>query len=105
MAINWQQEITDLCEIRGWSLRALAGDIGVSVNYLSEVINGKRPPSLALKIKLAGRIGWNKTSDLLVELLPDDAATAWSEWDKKTTDDLGKKSEEKLLKKEKQNRS
>jgi transcriptional regulator with XRE-family HTH domain len=100
LEINWQKEIADLCEKRNWSLRTLATDIGVSVNYLSEVMNEKRPPSLPLKIKLAGRIGWNKSSELLIELLPDDAANAWSEWDKKTTDELGKKLEHKAETKE-----
>lgn len=46
-----------------------------------------------LKIKLAGRIGWNKSSDLLEQLLPDDAADAWADWEAKSTQELGKKAE------------
>ncbi|TBW60237.1 XRE family transcriptional regulator [Burkholderia thailandensis] len=93
MAIDWTKAIETICTKRGWSLRRLAGDMGVSANYLSEVTTGKRPPSLALKIKIAGRLEWNKTSDLLVELLPDDAAKAWAEWDERTTESLGKKAD------------
>jgi|UPI00082D75DE transcriptional regulator with XRE-family HTH domain len=81
-------------------MRQLAGDLGVSATYLHDVLHGKRPASLALRIKLAGRLGWNKTSDLLAELLPDDAAKAWKEWDDKTTKQLGEAAEKKLNKKE-----
>lgn len=93
MAVNWKEEIEALCEKRGWTLKALAGDLGISQAYLSEVLHGRRPLSLPLKIKLAGRIGWNKTSDLLVDLLPDDAAEAWASWESKTTESLGKQEE------------
>ncbi|CAJ0733953.1 helix-turn-helix domain-containing protein [Ralstonia mannitolilytica] len=98
--MDWQQAIKDLAEKRGWSMRQLAGDLGVSATYLHDVLHGKRPASLALRIKLAGRLGWNKTSDLLAELLPDDAAKAWKEWDDKTTKQLGEAAEKKLSKKE-----
>lgn len=95
MAVDWKAEIEALCEKRGWTLKALAGDLGISQAYLSEVLHGRRPLSMPLKIKLAGRIGWNKTSDLLVELLPDDAAEAWKEWDERGTKALGEKAEQK----------
>lgn len=98
--MDWQQVIRDLAEKRGWSMRQLAGDLGISPGYLNDVLNGRSPASLVLRIKLAGRMGWNKTSDLLAELLPDDAAKAWKEWDDKTTKQLGEAAEKKLSKKE-----
>lgn len=78
--IDWAEEIAKYCAQNGCSLRGLAAAVGVSVNYLSEVKNGKRPPSLALKIKIAERLGWSKRPDLLVDFLPCDAATAWKNW-------------------------
>lgn len=100
MSIDWSKEIERLCAEREWTLKALAGDLGISQAYLSEVIHGRRPPSALLKIKLAGRLGWNKTSDFFEELLPEDAANAWREWDDRTTKELGEKSEKKLEKRE-----
>lgn len=79
--ICWPHEITTICAARSWSLRALAREVGVSANYLSEIANEKRPASLAVKIKLASLIGWEKSHELLVKLLPDDAAQAWAFWD------------------------
>lgn len=86
MAIDWKDEIAKLCEQRGWSLRALARDLDTPVSYLSAVMNDKRPASLVLKIKLCSRLGYDKSSELLVELLPDDAAEAWAQWETKKTD-------------------
>lgn len=72
----------------------------MSVNYLSEVMNDKRPASLVLKIKLWSRLGYDKSSDLLVELLPDDAAEAWAQWETKKTEALGRKGEKRADSKE-----
>lgn len=94
--INWTEEIKNMCAKRGWSIRKLAGDVGVSQTYMQDVANGKVPPSPLLKIKLAGRFGWDKTTELLCEILPADAAEAWKQWDDNTTKALGDAAEKKV---------
>lgn len=78
--MDWVAEISRVCGARGMSVRRLASAVGVSQTYMQEVANGKAAPSPLLKIKLAREFGWRKTPELLFELLPADAKSAWEEW-------------------------
>ena len=40
------------------NLTTLAGRLGVSLSYLSQVMNGRRTPSVRLARKIADELGW-----------------------------------------------
>ena len=97
---EWQKRIQDLCTSRKWSMRKLAGDIGVSPSYLHDVATGKSPASPMLKLKLIGRVSWTGSIEQLMRLLPEEAANIIKDWETTGLQKLGEVAEDKLQKKE-----
>lgn len=89
--MDWIKLLEEIKNKRGWSIRQLAGDLGVSQAYLNDVMRGVRKPSPLQKAKILDRYGYNFTTELIIELLPDDAAQIV----KKAIDDQIKKIAEK----------
>ena len=47
------QELRSWCEVCGVSQSSLAGEIGVSVSHLNQVLNGRARPSVGLTRRIA----------------------------------------------------
>ncbi|NTV93911.1 MAG: helix-turn-helix transcriptional regulator [Thiobacillus sp.] len=95
MEMDWSNAIKELAEKRGWSIRQLAGDLGVSQQYLNDVAKGAKPASPMLRFKLLGRMGYDISFEYFMLLLPDDVATAVREWDAQGKKTLAKKADKK----------
>lgn len=104
MSKDWKEVIRSLSIRPGWSQKAVAAYLGVSQPTVNEWLSGKRPIPVNYKIRLAGMSGWDKTALALEDLLPDDVAAAWADWNKRGTAELGAKLEKlAALKEEKDN--
>lgn len=55
--------LKELMFIKGYNLSTLADEVGISISYLSQIINGKRTPSAMLATKIS------KVFDVSVEKL------------------------------------
>ncbi|WP_318825806.1 helix-turn-helix domain-containing protein [Burkholderia thailandensis] len=98
MSKDWKMVVLELCNRPGWSQKAVGAYLGVTQQTVGEWANGKRPIPVSYKIRLAGMAGWDRTALALEDLLPDDVAKAWAEWNNRTTVELGKKLEAKAEK-------
>lgn len=100
--MDWITKIRELAEARKMSLRQLAADLGVSQQFLNDVVNSKRAPSLKLKLAVLSRIGYDAPRDALLELLlTDEQKEAVLEWEH----ERGVKRAEKLAQKAEKNGS
>lgn len=96
---DWQQIVRELSCRPGWSQKAIGEYLGVTQQVVGEWATGKRPVPMLYRIRLAGMAGWDKTALMLEDILPDDVASAWKEWNDKSTAELGAKLEAKADKK------
>ncbi|PTE33830.1 transcriptional regulator [Mammaliicoccus fleurettii] len=55
--------LKELMFIKGYNLSTLADEVGISISYMSQIINGKRTPSAMLATKIS------KVFDVSVEKL------------------------------------
>lgn len=72
--MDWPEKINELAAERRCSIRQLAADLGVSQQFLSEVVRGVKPASPMLKIKVLDRFGYDLTRDILIDIFPNDIA-------------------------------
>ena len=100
MSKDWKKVVLSLSQRPGWSQKAVASYLNVSQPTVAEWISGRRPVPPHFKIRLAGMAGWDRTALVLEDLLPDDIAQAWSDWNNRTTQQMGEKLEEKADEKE-----
>lgn len=101
MAKDWKQVVGDVCGRPGWSQKALGAYLGVTQQTVGEWATGKRPVPVAYKVRLAGMAGWDRTALALEDLLPDDVAQAWADWNAQGTTEMGAKLEARADKKAK----
>ncbi|MCJ0942390.1 helix-turn-helix transcriptional regulator [Mammaliicoccus sciuri] len=45
--------LKELMFIKGYNLSTLADEVGISISYMSQIINGKRTPSAMLATKIS----------------------------------------------------
>jgi transcriptional regulator with XRE-family HTH domain len=95
MTYDWPKIVDELCKRPGWTVTSVADYLGVSQGAVSHWKAGTSPVPLQYRIRLAGMAGWDKTADLLYDLLPPEAAEAWKEWNEQGTKDLAAKLEAK----------
>lgn len=95
MAKDWKKVVLSLCERPGWSQKAVGAYLGVTQQTVGEWATGKRPVPASYKVRMAGMAGWDRTALALEDLLPEDVAKAWGEWNAESTAALGKKLERK----------
>ncbi|AHI78876.1 helix-turn-helix family protein [Burkholderia thailandensis E444] len=100
MSKDWKKVVIELCNRPGWSQTAVGAYLGVSQQAVYGWASGIRPIPARYKIRLAGMAGWDRTALALEDLLPDDVAKAWADWNNRTTEELGKKLEAKAEKAE-----
>ena len=75
--------VKKLASDRAMSIRQLAADLECSQQFLSEVVGGKKPPGIRLKLKILGAVGYDAPRNELLELLmTDDDAAEVIEWEK-----------------------
>lgn len=67
--MDWLKQIAELAVQRGLSQRKLASILGVSQQFLNDVVNQKREPSLKLKLAILGVTGYEGARDVLLEML------------------------------------
>lgn len=72
--MDWIKTLEEIRTKRGWSIRQLAGDLGVSQAYLNDIMRGIRKPSALQKARILDRYGYHFTNEIIIEILPDDAA-------------------------------
>lgn len=80
---DWVADLVALRDERGWNDAELAADLGMSKQYLSAVLNRKKPISWGLKVAVWSRRNYDLSRETLLALLPDDVATELIELDKK----------------------
>lgn len=80
---DWVADLVALRDERGWNDAELAADVGMSKQYLSAVLNRKKPMSWGLKVAVWSRRNYDLSRETLLALLPDDVATELIELDKK----------------------
>lgn len=80
---DWVADLVALRDERGWNDAELAADLGMSKQYLSAVLNRKKPMSWGLKVAVWSRRNYDLSRETLLALLPDDVATELIELDKK----------------------
>jgi len=80
---DWVADLIALRDERGWKDAELAADLGLSKQYLSAVLNRKKPMSWGLKVAVWSRRNYDSSRETLLTLLPDDVATELIELDKK----------------------
>lgn len=80
---DWVADLLALRDDRGWNDAELAADLGMSKQYLSAVLNRKKPMSWGLKVAVWSRRNYDLSRETLLALLPDDVATELIELDKK----------------------
>ena len=80
---DWIPDIVALRDERGWNDAELAADLGVSKQFLSAILNRKKPVSWGLKVAIWGRRNYDLSRETLLALLPDEVATELIELDKK----------------------
>lgn len=80
---DWIPDLIALRDERGWTDAQLAADLGVSKQYLSAVLNGRKPVSWGLKAAIWGRRNYDLSRDTLLTLLRDDVAKELIELDRK----------------------
>jgi transcriptional regulator with XRE-family HTH domain len=97
MKYDWPKIVEQLCQRPGWTVTSVADYLGVTQGAVSHWKAGTSPVPLEHRIRLAGMAGWDKTTDLLYELLPPKAAEAWREWNDETTKKLAEKLEAKKV--------
>ena len=71
--MNWIEEIKSL-RAAGQSDASLAADLGVSKQFLSDVLNGKKELSLKLKLVVWKKLGRELNREAALALLPDKVA-------------------------------
>jgi len=71
--MNWIEEINSL-RAAGQSDASLAADLGVSKQFLSDVLNGKKELSLKLKLVVWKKLGRELNREAALALLPDKVA-------------------------------
>jgi len=71
--MNWIEEIKGL-RAAGQSDASLAADLGVSKQFLSDVLNGKKELSLKLKLVVWKKLGRELNREAALALLPDKVA-------------------------------
>ena len=49
--------LKELMFIKGYNLSTLADEVGISISYMSQIINGKRTPSAMLATKISKEFG------------------------------------------------
>jgi transcriptional regulator with XRE-family HTH domain len=81
--MDWIEKIKEVANNRGWTIKQLAGDLGVSQQFLNDVVNGKKPIPPMLKIKILDRLSYEITNELIIDILPEGAADALRELIKK----------------------
>lgn len=80
--MDWPQTIRNLATDRQQSLRQLSADLGVSQQFLSDVVNGKKAATWRLKLSVLAAIGYDGPRDELFELLlSEEAADAARKWE------------------------
>lgn len=80
---DWVADLVALRDERGWNDAELAAALGMSKQYLSAVLNRKKPMSWGLKVAIWSRRNYDLSRETLLALLPDDVATELIELDKK----------------------
>jgi len=74
--MNWIEKVREIAVKRKWTIKQLAGDLGVSQQFLNDVVNGKKPVPPMLKIKILDRLSYEITNELIIDILPEAAAEA-----------------------------
>lgn len=80
---DWIPDLIALRDERGWTDAELAADLGMSKQYLSAILNRKKPLSWGLKVAVWGRRNYDLSRETLLALLPDEVATELIDLDKK----------------------
>jgi len=80
---DWIPDIVALRDECGWNDAELAADLGVSKQFLSAILNRKKPVSWGLKVAIWGRRNYDLSRETLLALLPAEVATELIELDKK----------------------
>lgn len=102
---DWPAKLKELAVSRHTSIRGLAEQLGVSQQYLNDVVKGSKPPSPWLKFRFYGLTTWSGTIEEITSLLPDDLAKAIREKDQAGLKTLAESAEKKAAIKEEKARS
>lgn len=92
---DWPAKLTQLYTQRGWTQKMLAGELGVTPEFLNQVLKGKKQLSPWLKFRYYGLAGWDGTIEQITSLLPDDVAKAVLQNEKRAMTKIGQKAERK----------
>ncbi|MBL0846995.1 helix-turn-helix transcriptional regulator [Mammaliicoccus fleurettii] len=57
MVVIKDRYLKELMFLKGYNLSTLAAEVGISISYMSQIINGKRTPSAMLATKISKVFG------------------------------------------------
>ena len=99
--MDWTSAFRQLADDRHTSMRELAVQLGISQQFLSDVVRGAKPPSPWLKFRYYGLAGWKGSIEQITSLLPDDLAEAVRAADQKGLEKLAEAARKKAEKNDK----